>query len=63
VLRAERGLTIRQVAALTGVAKETLSDLERGARHPQDLTLSKIARGYEIPIESLLEEPVLSGKV
>src|SRR4051794_31044133 len=62
VLRAERGLTLRQAATLTGVAKETLSDLERGTRHPQDLTLAKIAQGYNVPVEELLEEPVLSGK-
>ncbi len=55
MLRSERGLTIRQAAALIGVAKETLSDLERGARHPQDLTLAKIARGYGVSVEDLLE--------
>jgi transcriptional regulator with XRE-family HTH domain len=62
VLRAERGLTLREAAALTGVTKETLSDLERGLRHPQDPTLAKIARGYGIPFEELLEEPVPPGK-
>ena len=55
VLRAERGLTLREAAKLTGVAKETLSDLERGLRHPQDLTLAKIAQGYSLPVEELLE--------
>jgi transcriptional regulator with XRE-family HTH domain len=46
VLRAERGLTLREAASLTGVAKETISDIERGLRHPHDPTLAKIAKGY-----------------
>jgi len=54
VLRAERGLTLRAAAKLTGVAKETLSALERGQRHPHDPTLAKIAKGYGVPVEDLL---------
>jgi transcriptional regulator with XRE-family HTH domain len=58
VLRAERGLTLREAEQLTGVDKDTLSKIERGLRHPYDVTLSKLARGYEVPVEDLLEEPV-----
>ncbi len=58
VLRAERSLTLRDVERLTGVDKDTLSKIERGARHPQDITLAKIAKGYGVPVEELLEEPV-----
>ena len=56
VMRAERGLTLRQAAPLLGVRPGTLSELERGARHPHDLTLAKIAKGYGVPVEELLEE-------
>src|SRR5215208_2517262 len=63
VLRAERGLTLREAASLTGVAKETISDIERGLRHPHDPTLAKIARGYDVPVEDLLEEPVPLGEI
>jgi len=56
VLRAERRLTLREAAALTDVRPGTLSELERGLRHPHDITLSRIAKGYDIPIEELLEE-------
>jgi transcriptional regulator with XRE-family HTH domain len=59
LLRAERGLTLREAASLTGVAKETISDIERGLRHPHDPTLAKIAKGYGVPIEELIEEPPL----
>ncbi len=62
VLRAKRGLTLREAASLTGVAKETISDLERGLRHPHDPTLAKIAKGYDVSVEELLEEPALAGK-
>jgi transcriptional regulator with XRE-family HTH domain len=55
VLRAERGLTLREAASLTGVAKETISDIERGIRHPHDVTLAKLARGYGVPIERLIQ--------
>src|SRR5215212_2599866 len=62
VLRAERGLTLREAASLTSVAKETISDIERGLRHPHDPTLAKIAKGYGVPVGDLLEEPALAGK-
>src|SRR5215212_2520097 len=62
VLRAERGLTLREAASLTSVAKETISDIERGLRHPHDPTLAKIAKGYGVPVGDLLEEPVAAGK-
>jgi transcriptional regulator with XRE-family HTH domain len=61
VLRAERGLTLREAASLTGVAKETISDIERGLRHPHDPTLAKIAKGYGVPVGDLLEEPALAA--
>jgi transcriptional regulator with XRE-family HTH domain len=62
VLRAERGLPLREAADLVGVRPGTLSELERGLRHPHDVTLAKIARGYGVPVEELLEEPVAAGK-
>ena len=63
VLRAERGLTLREAASRTGVAKETISDIERGLRHPHDVTLSKLARGYEVNVVDLLEAAARAGKL
>jgi transcriptional regulator with XRE-family HTH domain len=61
VLRAERGLRQDQAAELIGVAPETLSDLERGKRRAYAPTLSKIAKGYGVPVEELVaEEPPLA---
>jgi transcriptional regulator with XRE-family HTH domain len=59
-VRLERGLSLRQAAAQTGVTKETISDLERALRHPHPPTLAKIAAGYGVEISDLLgplEEP------
>jgi transcriptional regulator with XRE-family HTH domain len=57
VLRAERQLSLREASARTGVDKVSLSRFERGLVHPQDRTLAKIAKGYGVPVEELLEEP------
>ncbi len=53
---------MRSAADLCGVTKETLSALERGAREPHDPTLAKIAKGYGVPFEELIEEPVPLGE-
>jgi transcriptional regulator with XRE-family HTH domain len=63
VLRARRGLTLAEAAKKTGIGRDTLSDLERGRRHPVVPTLSKIARGYGVPVEELLEEPLRPSPV
>src|SRR5215208_3267775 len=58
VLRAERGLSLTEAAERAGIQRQTLALLERGERHPHDPTLAKIAKGYSVPVEDLLEEPV-----
>jgi transcriptional regulator with XRE-family HTH domain len=63
LMRAERGLSLREAARRAGVVKETISDIERGHTHPYDVTLAKLAKVYDIPLEELLEEPALAGKV
>jgi transcriptional regulator with XRE-family HTH domain len=60
VLRAERGLSLTEAAEWIGVTRDTLSEIERGKRHPYTPTLAKIARGYGVPVEELLEEPAAS---
>jgi transcriptional regulator with XRE-family HTH domain len=57
VLRAQRGMTLVEAAEQTGVGRDTLSDLERGRRRPVTPTLAKIAQGYGVPVQELLEEP------
>jgi transcriptional regulator with XRE-family HTH domain len=62
VLRAERGWTLNQAAERAGVQPETISDAEHGKRRPYTPTLSKIARGYGIPVEELVEPEAKSPK-
>jgi transcriptional regulator with XRE-family HTH domain len=53
---------LREAEQLTSVDKDTLSKIERGLRHPYDVTLSKLAKGYGVPVEDLLEEPALAAE-
>ncbi len=62
-LRVRQGLTLVEAAKKTGVTRATLSELERGHRHPVAPTLVKIAKGYGVPVEELLEEPVPLAEV
>ena len=55
-LRVQRGLTQEQAAELARVTPRTLIDLESGKRPPYMPTLTKIARGYGVPLEELVEE-------
>ena len=61
VLRAERGLTLRQAAERVRVRPATLSDIEHGRSQPHDVTLAKIAKAYGVPLADLLEELVPSA--
>jgi transcriptional regulator with XRE-family HTH domain len=61
VLRAERGLTLRQAADRVRVRPATLSDIEHGRSQPHDVTLAKIAKAYGVPLADLLEEPEGDG--
>ena len=62
LMRVERGLSLREAARRAGVVKETISDIERGHTHPYDVTLAKLAKAYEVPVEELLGEPVPLGE-
>jgi transcriptional regulator with XRE-family HTH domain len=62
-LEAQRAQTQVDAASRIGISRDTLSDLERGIRRPTVPTLAKIAEGYDVDVEELLEEPeVLLGK-
>jgi transcriptional regulator with XRE-family HTH domain len=59
VLRARKGLSLLAASEELGVDRHTLRDLELGqGRTPRYPTLAKIAEGYGVPVEDLLEEPV-----
>jgi transcriptional regulator with XRE-family HTH domain len=62
LLRAQRGLTVKDAAQQVGVDRHTLRRIELGTQGAQYPTLAKIADGYGVPVEELLEEPVAAGK-
>ncbi len=62
-IRAEKGLTMDALEERTGVSKRTISEIERGMRTPQTLTLAKLANALGVKLDDLLEEeaPKASG--
>ena len=71
VLRAREGLTLVEASEKIGINRQTLRELELGARNPYYPTLEKIAQGYGLTVEELMVpyhehepegEPVGAGK-
>lgn len=54
--RQNRNMTLDDVAALTGVSKPMLGQIERGQSSPTVNTLWKIATGLKIPFSAFLQE-------
>ena len=55
--RAQRGLTLTELAATTGISKSTLSRLESGERKPSLELLLPIAQAYRLPLDELVGAP------
>ncbi len=55
-IRAEKGLTMDALEERTGVSKRTISEIERGMRTPQTLTLAKLANALDVNLHDLLED-------
>ena len=53
-LRKKSKLTLKQVAAKTGICIQTLSRYELGQREPNIRNLQILSRVFEVPIEQLL---------
>jgi len=54
--RKERGLTLQQLSALSGVSKSMLSQIERGEANPTFAVLWSLTRGLGIDFAALLGE-------
>lgn len=64
LLRAERGYTLTHAAERAGLTRKTMSEIERGIRHPYMPTLGKLARAYDLsPTELLHGTDALGGLV
>ncbi|WP_413811143.1 helix-turn-helix domain-containing protein [Streptomyces sp. OE57] len=57
VLRRDRGITLADLAARTGVSESTLSRLESGQRRPTLELLLPLARIHDVPLDDLVGAP------
>ena len=66
LIRKGKGLTLEDLAGISGVSKSMLGEIERGGTNPTILVLWKIAEGLKIPltklIEDEIEEPIIVRK-
>ncbi|MEV5576421.1 XRE family transcriptional regulator [Spirillospora sp. NPDC052269] len=56
-LRRDRGITLADLAATTGVSESTLSRLESGKRRATLELLLPLARAYDVPLDDLVGAP------
>jgi transcriptional regulator with XRE-family HTH domain len=56
-LRRQRGATLAQLAATTGISVSTLSRLESGQRRPTLELLLPLARAHQAPLDELVDAP------
>lgn len=56
-LRAQRQLTLVDVATTTGISKSTLSRLETGGRRPTLELLLALSHAYRVPLDDLVAAP------
>ena len=56
-VREQRGVTLTEVANMTGISKSTLSRLENGQRRPSLELLLPLAQTYRVPIDDLVGAP------
>ncbi|MDT7798729.1 MAG: hypothetical protein QOI78_2162 [Actinomycetota bacterium] len=56
-LRKQRGFTLAELAAATGISESTLSRLESGGRRPTLELLLPLARTYDVPLDDLVGAP------
>ena len=56
-IRAQRGVTLTDLAAATGISKSTLSRLESGQRRPSLELLLPISAAHQVPLDELVGAP------
>jgi transcriptional regulator with XRE-family HTH domain len=58
-VRTQRGVTLTELAAATGISKSTLSRLESGQRKPSLELLLPIAHVHQVPLDDLVGAPAV----
>jgi transcriptional regulator with XRE-family HTH domain len=54
-IRQQKNITIRQLAALSGISKTELSDIETGKKIPTAYTLCAIAKALQVTLCKLVD--------
>ena len=62
-IRTQRGLSLDNVANLSGVSKSMLGQIERGESNPTIGTVWKIVNGLKVSFTSLVQKPVKENNV
>ena len=62
-LRQQRGATLTELAAATGISVSTLSRLESGQRRPTLELLLPLARAHDVPLDELVQAPTEDPRV
>src|SRR3954466_3393012 len=63
LLRQQRGATLAELSATTGISVSTLSRLEAGERKPTLALLVALARAHPVPLDELVEAPTADPRV
>src|SRR5829696_6139263 len=61
-LRERRALTLRELSEMSGVAADTINQIELGHRKARPSTLRKLAKALDVDVREFFEEPALAGK-
>ena len=56
-LREQRALTLRELSAMSGVAADTINQIELGHRKPRPSTLRKLAKALGVEVADFFQEP------
>src|SRR5215217_6116613 len=59
-LRERRALTLRELAEMSGVAADTINQIELGHRKPRPSTLRKLARALDVDVEELVRPKAIA---
>ena len=60
--RERRALTLRELSRMSGVAADTINQIELGHRKARPSTLRKLAKALEVDVEEFYAAPARSGK-
>jgi transcriptional regulator with XRE-family HTH domain len=61
-LRERRALTLRELGEMSGVAADTINQIELGHRKARPSTLRKLARALDVEVADFFKEPVPLGE-